>query len=50
VAVGSFFCDMVMKKAAKTFGFFHASSYLCIKYEQDTGSAVTTGLQLDYDK
>jgi hypothetical protein len=36
-----------MKKAAKNFGIFHASSYLCIKYEQNTGTAIATDLLLD---
>jgi hypothetical protein len=33
-----------MKKALKSFGFFPASSYLCIKYEQNTGSVTAANL------
>jgi len=48
--VGSFFYALKMKKANKSFGFFLASSYLCIKYEQNTGSAIAANLLLEYNK
>ena len=46
MTVGSFFYSIMLKKAIKTFGFFPTSSYLCIKYEQNTGSATTANLLL----